>query len=88
MKIINVIVVYGDRVHRVKSFPILDIAREEVAKDIEKQAEDCFVETVAKYSTLIEKEIRECVLPNKEYCGFYTNSRTVSVHLVNSEVVN
>lgn len=88
MKIINVIVVYGDRVHRVKSFPILDIAREEVVNDIVKEAEDCFVETVAKYSILIEKEIRECVLPNKEYCGLYTNSRIVSVHLVNSEVVN
>ena len=87
MKIINVIVVYGDRVHRVKSFPILDITREEVAKDIEKQAEDCFVETVAKYSELTENEIRVKVLPLGE-CRMLHDGKIVSIHLVNSEVVN
>lgn len=87
MKIINVIVVHGDRVNRVKSFPILDIARKEVVNEIVKEAGDCFVKTVAKYSDLTENEIRVKVLPLGE-CRMLHDGKIVSVHLVNSEVVN
>lgn len=86
MKIINVIVVYGDRVHRVKSFPILDIAREEVVSDIVKEADDCFVETVQKFSKENKEKIRELILPYGEYRMLH-DGKIVSIHLVNSEVV-